>query len=205
MLRDKVVPAPGASVPSPAPCPPPGRIGDHAACAHGPIVLLILAGGGYGWWKATARCCRAGFASGNGRLEANVIDIETKFAGRIARLLVEEGDLVRAGQVVAVMDTRDLEAQLSQAEAQIRQAQKGVEEAERTPRPAAGPGSRHQAAVSQAERAVAEARANIQERQSHVKLTQQELSRSTYLTARGYASAEHSTRAGRRRTRRPRR
>ncbi|APT32837.1 YhiI [Methylobacterium phyllosphaerae] len=191
VLRDKVVPAPGAGVPSPAPCPPAGPDRrSRGLWLTAAIVLLLLAGGGYGWWKAHRPLLPPGFASGNGRLEANVIDIETKFAGRIARLLVEEGDLVRAGQVVAVMDTRDLEAQLSQAEAQIRQAQKGVEEAERTLVQQQAQVLATQAAVSQAERAVAEARANIQERQSHVKLTQQELSRSTYLTARGYASAE---------------
>jgi HlyD family secretion protein len=154
------------------------------------LVLLILAGGGYGWWKAHRPLLPPGFASGNGRLEANVIDIDTKFAGRIARLLVEEGDMVRAGQVVAMMDTRDLEAQLGQTEAQIRQAQKGVEEAERTFAQQQAQVLATQAAVSQAERAVEEAKANIQERQSHVRLTRQELSRSTYLTARGYASAE---------------
>ncbi|SDA27923.1 Biotin-lipoyl like [Methylobacterium sp. UNC378MF] len=38
------------------------------------------------------------------------MDIDTKFARRVARLLVDEGDVVRAGQVVAVTDTRDLEA-----------------------------------------------------------------------------------------------
>ena len=66
--------------------------------------------------RATGGCTRAGLppgiASGNGRLEADEIDIDTKFAGRIAKLFADEGDMVRAGQVVAVMDTRDLEASL---------------------------------------------------------------------------------------------
>ncbi|MGH1570389.1 HlyD family secretion protein [Methylobacterium sp. P31] len=154
------------------------------------LVLLILAGGGYWWWNAHRPLLPPGFAFGNGRLEANVIDIDTKFAGRIARLLVEEGDMVRAGQVVAVMDTRGLGAQLSQAEAQIRQAQNGVQEAERTFAQQQAQVLATQAAVSQAERVVEEAKANVQQQQSHVKLTQQELSRSTYLTSRGYATAE---------------
>jgi HlyD family secretion protein len=51
---------------------------------------------------------------GNGRLEADAVDIDTKFAGRILRLDVDEGDLVKRGQVVAVMDTRDLQASLKQ-------------------------------------------------------------------------------------------
>ena len=126
------------------------------------VVLLILAGGGYWSWKAQRPLLPPGFASGNGRLEADVVDIDTKFAGRVARLLADEGDMVWAGQIVAVMDTRDLEAQLSQAEAQIRQAQRSVEEAER----------------------------NVEQQHSQAKLAQQELGRSTYLTTKGYASAE---------------
>ncbi|MGC2222348.1 MAG: biotin/lipoyl-binding protein, partial [Methylocella sp.] len=40
------------------------------------------------------------------------IDIDTKFPGRVLKLLVEEGDMVKAGQIIAIMDTRDLEAEL---------------------------------------------------------------------------------------------
>ena len=66
-------------------------------------------------------------ASGNGRIEAVEIDVAAKTAGRLKDILVREGELVTAGQVVAVMDTEVLEAQLRQAEAQMRQAQTGVE------------------------------------------------------------------------------
>ena len=42
-----------------------------------------------------------GIVAGNGRIEADQIDIATKFAGRVAELLVDEGDMVKAGQIVA--------------------------------------------------------------------------------------------------------
>lgn len=61
----------------------------------------------------------AGFASGNGRLEAKSIDISTKYPGRIKQVLFDEGDTVDNGEVVAVMDTDALQAQLRQAQAQI--------------------------------------------------------------------------------------
>jgi HlyD family secretion protein len=64
-----------------------------------------------------------GFARGNGRLEANEVYIATKHSGRVFEVLVDEGDTVQAGQVVARMDTETLEAQLRQAEAQIREAE----------------------------------------------------------------------------------
>ena len=64
-----------------------------------------------------------GFAGGNGRLEAKEIDVAAKYAGRIKTVLVDEGDTVNAGQVVATMDTEPLEAQLRSAEARIREAE----------------------------------------------------------------------------------
>ncbi len=56
---------------------------------------------------------------GNGRLEATEVDIATKLSGRLAEVLVEEGDLVEKGQIVARMDTSTLQAQLKQAEAEV--------------------------------------------------------------------------------------
>lgn len=68
----------------------------------------------------------AGFASGNGRIEAVEIDIAAKTAGRVREILVDEGDFVRAGEVVARMDTSVLDAQLREAQAQLQGAQTSV-------------------------------------------------------------------------------
>jgi HlyD family secretion protein len=70
-----------------------------------------------------------GIASGNGRIEATEIDIAAKMPGRIQDILVREGDFVTAGQVLARMDTTQLEAQLRQAEAQWRRANISVDTA----------------------------------------------------------------------------
>jgi len=125
---------------------------------------MIGAGAGIGWlwWQQHQSQLPPGFASGNGRLESDEIDIETKFAGRIAKLLVDEGDMVTAGQVVATMDTRDLQASLKKSEA----------------------------LVSQAERALDEARANLAQQQTQVTLAQQELDRTSVLVPRGFATVE---------------
>jgi HlyD family secretion protein len=63
-----------------------------------------------------------GLASGNGRIEATEIDVAAKIPGRIKEVLVREGDFVTAGQVVALMDTDTLEAQLHEAQAQLERA-----------------------------------------------------------------------------------
>jgi HlyD family secretion protein len=71
-----------------------------------------------------------GFADGNGRIEAVEIDVAAKTPGRIKSILVNEGDFVTAGQVVAHMDTEVLESQRREAEAQLGQARRAVERAE---------------------------------------------------------------------------
>ena len=83
------------------------------------LLLPLMAGAGWWWWTHRAPPLPPWIAYSNGRLEADEIDIDTKFAGRVAALMAEEGDLVRAAQVVARMDTSDLEASLRAAEAGV--------------------------------------------------------------------------------------
>ncbi len=54
-----------------------------------------------------------------GRADAKEIDVNSKVAGRVVEMLVKEGDTVQAGQVIARIDKRDLEAQKAQYEANI--------------------------------------------------------------------------------------
>ena len=71
-----------------------------------------------------------GIASGNGRIEAVEIDVSAKIPGRIREILVDEGDFVKAGQVVAHMDADGLTAQRAEAEAQLEQALNSIRIAE---------------------------------------------------------------------------
>jgi HlyD family secretion protein len=89
----------------------------------------IAAGAGY-WWIHRLPALPPGIAFGNGRIEADPIDVATKFAGRIAELRVDEGDTVTAGQPLAVMDTRDLSHSLKKAQAEVDLQQKSISGAE---------------------------------------------------------------------------
>ena len=89
------------------------------------VAVLLVAGGVGAWFVLRKPPLPPGFAGGNGRLEAKEIYISTKYPGRIQDVLVDEGDMVEAGQVVARMDTTALQAQLREAQAQIKQAQDG--------------------------------------------------------------------------------
>ena len=126
------------------------------------VLLLPIVVGGAWWWAHRPAPLPPWIASGNGRLEADEVDIDTKFAGRILKLYVDEGDLVKADQVVAVMDTRDLDAQLKQ----------------------------YQQILQQEQHALEQAKANQTAQDAVVKLARQELARTAYLVPRGAATVE---------------
>jgi HlyD family secretion protein len=86
------------------------------------FLFVVAVGGYFGWQKFGRSDIPDGIAGGNGRIEAIEIDISTKTPGRIKDILVNEGDFVQAGQILARMDTDQLEAQRRQAQAQLQRA-----------------------------------------------------------------------------------
>jgi len=154
------------------------------------LALLAMAGVGYYWWLQHRPTLPPGFASGNGRLEADEINIDTKFAGRVLRLYAEQGDLVKAGQVVAIMDTQDLQAQLKQAEAQALQMQRAVDEARQNLVQQKSLVLSTQAAALQTQRILDETNANLQQQLTQTKLAQQEYDRTKALVSKGIATIE---------------
>ena len=126
------------------------------------IFLIGACGGGAYWWHTRQIGLPVGIVSGNGRIEADEIDIETKFAGRIADILADEGDMVKPQQVLARMDTRDIEASLKKSEALVQGARQSLDEAH----------------------------ANVVQQTTQVTLAQQESDRTNTLVARGFATNE---------------
>jgi HlyD family secretion protein len=94
------------------------------------LILILLVGGFVAWQYLKPPGLPAGIAAANGRIEGTEIDIDTKLPGRIADILVDEGDFVRAGQVLVHMDTKTLEAQRREAVADLERATIGVQTAE---------------------------------------------------------------------------
>lgn len=93
------------------------------------VAAGAIGGGYYGWTVLRHNGPPAGFATSNGRIEAVEIDIAAKTAGRLKDVAVREGDFVKAGQVLAHMDTAQLEASKRQAQAQLRRAEISVDTA----------------------------------------------------------------------------
>src|ERR1019366_3372354 len=129
------------------------------------VALAVIVGGAgalFYWWQHSQSQLPPGIAWGNGRIEADSIDIDTKFSGRIAEMLADEGDMVKAGQVVALMDTQDLAASLKKAEALVLQAQQTLDAA----------------------------KATAEQQKSQALLAKQELGRAQFLVPKGYMPKE---------------
>jgi HlyD family secretion protein len=83
------------------------------------IIFAAVVGGvgffGYQYWQNMKSALPKGIASGNGRIEAKLVDVAAKEALRVKEIRVDEGALVRPGEVLVVLDTATLEAQLAEA------------------------------------------------------------------------------------------
>ena len=63
---------------------------------------------------------------GNGRVEGREISIATKFSGRIVELKADEGDVVKKGQLLAVIDSRSLAADIESQKAKSEEILKQI-------------------------------------------------------------------------------
>ncbi|MGF6859462.1 HlyD family secretion protein [Rhodobacteraceae bacterium MBR-64] len=102
-----------------------------------PLIMaaIVIAGAvsGFLFWQSTRSDAVAeGFARGNGRVEAVEVDVAAKLAGRIKTVLVNDGELVEAGQALAEIDTRQLQANRHQMVAELRRAEIAIENAKLT-------------------------------------------------------------------------
>ncbi|KAB2833030.1 MAG: biotin/lipoyl-binding protein, partial [Candidatus Dadabacteria bacterium] len=141
------------------------------------IALIVLAGviAFYAWKALRPDGLPEGFAGSNGRIEATEINVAAKMSGRIRDIMVNEGDFVTAGEVLAVMDTAVLEAQLREAEAQLERALIGIETAQ------------DQVTQRTAEKSSAEA--VVAQRKAEPSAAEKRLSRTEKLAERGIVPA----------------
>ena len=142
----------------------------------GIILALVTIVSIWAWKQLTPRALPAGFASGNGRIEAVEVDVATKLPGRVKSIRVDEGDFVHAGEVLARMDTQTLDAQRREAEAELQRARTGVVTAQ------------HQVAQRQSERATAQA--VVAQREAEREAARKRLARTQSLLKKGVASEQ---------------
>ncbi|MDD5559734.1 HlyD family efflux transporter periplasmic adaptor subunit [Candidatus Methylomirabilis sp.] len=144
------------------------------------IALLVMAGAALivGWGLVREKGDGDKLVA-NGTIEATEVEVSSKLPGRLAQLLVKEGDQVQANQVIARLDTSEIEADVAQQQAALARAEAQLKE---------------QLAGSRLQE-IEEARANLQQAQDNLKLARDDWDRFDNLFKEGAISAQERDRA----------
>jgi HlyD family secretion protein len=134
--------------------------GKRWVIAAGALAVLAVAVIGFRYYKKKQNELPAGIVSGNGRIEAKLVDVTAKEPLRVKQILVDEGALVKPGQVLVKLDTDTLDSQLAEAQANVDAAQEKL----------------------------AVAKANIVKQKSEIELAEVEATRSKRLVEQGAGS-----------------
>jgi HlyD family secretion protein len=111
----------------------------------------------------------------------NTVNVGTQVSGTISAIYVDYNSKVHKGQVLAQLDTSQLQAQLAQAQAGLQQAQAQAAAQSQT---AGGA----QAGIAGAQAGVASAQAGIAKAKSALNVAEQTVSRDKALLSKGYIS-----------------
>src|ERR1700758_720982 len=147
------------------------------------IAIVVVVGGilAYKYWKSTQSALPVGIVSGNGRLEAKLSDASAKEPLRVKEVLVDEGDLVKPGQVLVRLDTVTIEAEMAKNEAAVATAREEFTAAK-------GAIATANADIAAAKADVAAANAAIEQQQGEIKLAQTEADRQRRMLAENATS-----------------
>ncbi len=159
------------------------------------LVVVVLCGGGFLAWRTVSKTAAALQAKmkgadttvvdrgdmlvqviETGTLEPRkTVEVKSRVGGRVAKLLVDEGSVVRQGDLLAVIDPQETELQVKQTRAQLRGAQSATRRTD----------------VELAQRRVT-VRTNLEKARSRLKDVQKELGIQPTLTSTTIRAAETS-------------
>jgi HlyD family secretion protein len=149
-----------------------------------PVFILVIAAGSVAYYKVTTRPRSLVLT---GIVTTNDVIVSSQIQGRLAQLLVKEGDTVKAGQLVAVIEPQELRADKTfyfhteqGAAAQVKEAEAALTYQEKQ--------TRHQ--IKQAEAALAAAQAQQAEAQADLELDRVNLERAEGLFKQNIVSAQ---------------
>ncbi len=127
-----------------------------------------------------------------GTVDANQVIVSSKIPGRIEKLLVDEGTPVKAGDVIAIMDSAELEAQKRAAQATLASLRSQVSSSRATELMTRGATSSE---VATAQAQVEAARAQLAEAQATLEQQTADTQRVLSLAEQGIASQQDRDRA----------
>jgi HlyD family secretion protein len=116
----------------------------------------------------------------------NDVSVGSQVSGTIASIAVDFNSKVKQGQVLARLDPRSFQAQLSQAQAALQQAQAQVAQADANVSGAASGTGVASADARAQQAAVAAAQANVEKAKAAADLAQTTLTRDSALLSQGY-------------------
>ena len=149
------------------------------------MILGLLTLGSLVWYLLTART--SGDLKLIGTVDANEVLVSAKIPGRIQKLNVEEGQAVKAGELIAIVESDDLAAQQKAAEATVQSNQSKLAETIETERQNRGEVSsasvNAEAQVKASQAALAQAQANLEHQKA-------ETTRTVALAKQGIASEQ---------------
>lgn len=154
------------------------------------ILMLVLLLGAAIYYFATS-------AQGNdlllvGTVDANEVIVSSKITGRIEKLYVDEGSVVKAGDAIAELDTAQLEAQKRAAEATLASLRSRVGEGRWQEIQASGETA---SGVLTAQATLASAQAQLNEAQADLVRIQSDTERAVGLANAGVASQQQKDQA----------
>lgn len=142
------------------------------------LAVLLAAAAGGGWWlyqQQESTALPDFVFHSNGRLELNRLDVASLYPGRVERVLVAEGDAVKANEVLVELSSAQSSGQLAAAQAATLRAADLVQRA--------------RAGVTQAQQAVARADAEIAAYRQQQKVAKLELDNAKQMRREDLVSA----------------
>lgn len=90
------------------------------------FIFIIVAVAGFFVYKKFFKKNNDRIINGNGRIEAREVAVSAKFGGRIIQLDANEGDSVKKEQILAIIDSRSLEADIEAQKAKSNEILKQI-------------------------------------------------------------------------------
>ena len=154
------------------------------------MILGLLVVGSLAWYLFTGRPSPDLHLIGT--VDANEVEVSSKIPGRVQQLLVQEGDTVQAGQLIAVIESQDLAAAEAAAQANVASEQQKLNETVDTERQTKGEVS---SATLNAEAQVFAAQAALAQAQANLDKQKADTTRTVALAKQGIMSEQSSDEA----------